>query len=256
MRGLSASRLLEVWERAERRSPVERALTLVRAGREGEAAGAAAAPPPAARLPLGTRDTLLLELRERTLGSEMRAWDYCPCCGVTIDFTLEADDVRGPAPAGPLVDRLAAADGWEVELKLVDSDDLAAAARAGSVEEARRVLVERCVLAAWRDGEPAGPADLPEDVLLAVAARMEELDPQAERPLALACPHCGETWLALFDIASYFWEEVRAQAERLLYDVHVLARYYGWTEREVLAISPLRRQFYLEQASPKEPQQA
>jgi hypothetical protein len=239
---------------------VERALALVEAGREGEPAGAAASDDAArddlARLPLGTRDALLLELRERTLGAEMGAWVFCPCCGVTIDFTIDVEDVRGPAPAGPLVDRLAAADGWEVELRLADSDDLAVASRAATVEEARGRLVERCVVAAWHDGEPVAAAELPEEALAAVAARMEELDPQAERPLALHCPHCGERWLALFDVASFFWEEVRAQAQRLLYDIHVLARYYGWSEREVLALTPLRRQFYLEQASPQQPQQA
>lgn len=251
MRGLSAPRLLEAWERAERRSPVERAVTLLAAATEGDGAESAAE---LRGLPLGTRDALLLELRERTLGTEMRAWDYCPCCGVTIDFTLDVADVRGPAPEGQLVERLAVADGWEVELRLPDSDDFAAAGAAGSVEEARLRLVERCVLAAWREGAAVAAGELPEEVVAAVAARMEELDPQAERPLALACPHCGERWLALFDIASFLWDEVRSQAQRLLYDVHVLSRYYGWSEREVLALSPLRRQFYLEQASPQQPE--
>jgi hypothetical protein len=37
-------------------------------------------------------------------------------------------------------------------------------------------------------------------------------------------------------------------ARRLLYDVHALASAYGWSEDEVLAVSPARRRCYLEMA--------
>jgi hypothetical protein len=34
----------------------------------------------------------------------------------------------------------------------------------------------------------------------------------------------------------------------MLYDVHALASAYGWREADVLAMSPMRRQVYLELA--------
>jgi hypothetical protein len=49
-----------------------------------------------------------------------------------------------------------------------------------------------------------------------------------------------------FDIASYFWDEINAWANRILREVHILASRYGWSERDILALSPWRRQFYLD----------
>jgi len=40
--------------------------------------------------------------------------------------------------------------------------------------------------------------------------------------------------------------EARDWAQRILADVNVLARAYGWSEREILSLSPTRRRHYLE----------
>ena len=48
-----------------------------------------------------------------------------------------------------------------------------------------------------------------------------------------------------FDIGAFFWSEIDAWAGRILQQVHVLASAYGWSERDVLALSPVRRQLYL-----------
>jgi hypothetical protein len=42
---------------------------------------------------------------------------------------------------------------------------------------------------------------------------------------------------------------VQAAAERVLLDVHALARAYGWTESEVLRLTPARRSAYLQMAA-------
>ncbi len=80
----------------------------------------------------------------------------------------------------------------------------------------------------------------------AVAARLAEADPGARIDLAVDCPGCGAAWSAPFDIVSFLWAEVDACARRLVGDVHALASAYGWTEDDVLALSPARREAYLE----------
>ena len=75
---------------------------------------------------------------------------------------------------------------------------------------------------------------------------MSAADPQADVELALACQSCGATWSAPFDIAGFLWAEIHAWAQQLLRDVHLLARAYGWREPDVLALSPVRRNLYLE----------
>jgi hypothetical protein len=74
---------------------------------------------------------------------------------------------------------------------------------------------------------------------------MEEADPLAAIQLALSCPECGYQWQATFDIESFFWSEINAWANRTLHEVHALASRYGWCERDILAMSPWRRQAYL-----------
>jgi hypothetical protein len=62
----------------------------------------------------------------------------------------------------------------------------------------------------------------------------------------LNCSSCGHKWEAPFDIVAFFWTEINAAAHGLLREVHALASAYGWTESEILALSPARRRCYLE----------
>jgi hypothetical protein len=64
----------------------------------------------------------------------------------------------------------------------------------------------------------------------------------------LTCPSCQEPWEVTLDIVTYLWDEIAAEARRLIYEVDVLARAYGWREADVLAMTPQRRQAYLELA--------
>jgi hypothetical protein len=246
MQGLSAAKILEAWERGQGRSSVERALALLAAGLPSSR------PADLAELSLGRRDLLLLRLRELTLGSTLKGYANCPRCGVTIDFSVLVDDVWFPAPrlaAGEQGERLTTADGWEVEFRLPNSRDLAAAAGCRGVEEARGLLLGRTIVAARHRGREVAAGELPPEVVAAVAERLEACDPQAETPLALACARCGHRWQLLLDIAAFLWSEVAALAERLLLDVHALARFYGWSEAEIIAMSAARREFYLEHAA-------
>ena len=100
------------------------------------------------------------------------------------------------------------------------------------------MLLERC----------AGSAELSGEERAAVAAALAEADPLAEVLVDVACPACGEEFVADLDIGAFVWADVRARAQRLLLEVDALARAYGWTEVEVLALGERRRAAYLELA--------
>jgi hypothetical protein len=51
---------------------------------------------------------------------------------------------------------------------------------------------------------------------------------------------------AALDPGALLWDDVQAYARGVLGQVHSLARAYGWTESEVLSLSPRRRAAYLE----------
>ena len=97
------------------------------------------------------------------------------------------------------------------------------------------------------EGE-VGPSALPADVRAALARAMAESDPLAEVLVAVSCPACETVFAADLDLGAFVWAELRAHAQRLLREVDVLARAYGWTEADVLALDDRRRGAYLELA--------
>jgi hypothetical protein len=255
MRTLSAAELLEAWDRGCLETPLIRPLAVLAAACDVPAAGLAAAS-------LGHRDSLLLALRERTFGRWLDGLATCPGCAEELQVALAVDDSRAPGngtdPAeDPAADMASAgpfrleANGYHVVVRVPDSRDAAAAAAAASVAvdgpaTARSVLLDRSVTASDQTGKPVPAAELPEDVVDAAVACMAEADPQADVRLAVTCPSCGATWEVPFDPGSFLWSEVEAWARRTVLEVHQLAAAYGWTEADVLALGPRRRQAYLE----------
>ena len=78
------------------------------------------------------------------------------------------------------------------------------------------------------------------------AELLQQADPQADLQLALRCPDCGHEWQPPFDIARFLWQELHGWALHLLREVDTLAQAYHWAEADILAMSPRRRQAYLE----------
>jgi len=130
--------------------------------------------------------------------------------------------------------------------RLPTSPDLMAAIGQGAAAGRSALILERCLLSVEQGGAPVGSDKLPTEVAAAIARRMAEVDPLADIQLELTCPSCEHRWRSVFDIVSFLWAELEVWAWRILSDVHTLASAYGWRERDILTLSPTRRQFYLE----------
>ena len=242
MRALSSSELLSVWERGWAQSPGQQALTLLASACPDVPADALG------RLSVGRRDALLLTLRERLFGSLLVGLAVCQNCGQRLELTFGAGEIRATQAEEPAETLSLNADGYRVEFRLPNSHDLVAVSDCPDGPSARGLLLDRCLLRASRNGELTVPDQLPASLVQAVTQRMAAADPQADVSLALACPHCRHQWQAAFDIVSFLWSEINAWAQRILREVHVLASAYGWREADILALSPTRRQLYLELA--------
>lgn len=239
MRPLAEAELLSVWEQGLSQPPDRQALLLL----------AAACPETPvqtlAELSIGQRDAGLLTLREWLFGAEVVALAVCPACREQVELNFTVADIRvHPPRLEPIPPQSITAAGYEVSFRLPNSLDLAALVGVGGVAAARRLLLNRCLIEASYQGR-AVEEDLPLEALAAVESRMSEVDPQVEVQLALACPACAGEWSAVFDIVSFFWQEITAWAYRTLRQVHHLALAYGWREADILALSPWKRQFYL-----------
>ena len=240
MRALSATQILDLWEEGHASLPFERAVSLL-----------AAAAPDTVReelelLSIGRRDARLLELREWAFGSSLEMTASCPLCKQALEMVLPIRALRTP-PASEEPEGRIAMDDYAASFRPPNTRDLAACDGLDP-EEGRRVLLNGCILEASRAGKTVSAQELPNEVLSAVEERMAAIDPQADVLLDFACADCHEGWSEAFDIVSFFWAEIDAWARNLLLEVNVLARAFGWSEKEILGMSAARRQIYFAMA--------
>jgi hypothetical protein len=239
MRPFSASDIVRLWEEGQAQHALDRALTLLSAAWPELTRAQLAA------LDVGARDARLLRLREWTVGPVLECYAECPACRTQLEFQVTTSALLSTVTEEPRRQELEVA-GIMVHYRLPDSHDLAAAVRCADTDEARRMLVRRCVLKAT-EGELLLSADaLPEGVLTALCERMEVEASAADVRMSLECPSCRHGWQGAIDIVEFFWKELSAEARRLLREVHLLARAYCWSEESILAMRPQRRQYYLE----------
>jgi hypothetical protein len=241
MTALATADLLGAWEEAAARPDADRPLALLAVGApeltEEERGG----------LPIGARDARLLALLEHAFGTRLAAVVRCPSCDAELEFELDTSALRLPA-AADTDDETLRVDDFEVCYRLPDALAVHHAAGEPTVAAARAALLQHCIASVRRDGAAVDLGAVPEEVLERVESAMSERDPQADVSVALSCAECGHGWEAAFDVARFLWAELDQWARRLLADVAILAAAFGWTETEVLRLTALRREAYLELA--------
>lgn len=258
---MDTSTLLSLWELGSTQPPIQRGLGLLATAWPERSMDAWA------QQPIGRRDGALLQLRERLFGTRLEGLAACPHCGERVELAFATTDLQavggaagqGDTGTGDGTGREAQiqveAEGYAVTCRVPNSLDVLASAALPAPQQ-RAALMQRCVISAVRaGGVSAGDAAaetevpvtaMPETLVATLAQRLAAADPQAATELALRCPGCRHQWSLAFDILSYLWGEIEDWAQRLLRDVHALASAYGWSERDILAMSPRRRRLYLD----------
>ena len=202
-----------------------------------------------ARTP-GERNTGLLALHAQCFGGAMALLSHCPACGAASEFDVDSAALAQalPAAAAPASTHRLEWQGHSIEFRLPDAADIVAEADAFDEDSFTQAMLQRCVLACTHDGRALTPRELPAPALDALSRQMEALDPAASVSFALACPRCAARWDAGLDVGQALWQQVQSAAERLLLEVDALARCYGWSEPQVLQLTPTRRAAYLQMA--------
>lgn len=237
---VTAAELLAVWEKGIDGAMFERALLLLEAvlGESRENL---------AELTIGQRDLRLLKLREMLFGRALPCLTVCPACHEPLELNLDSDDLRVAKETHyEQALHTLTIDGLTLEYRLPNSFDLSATSSALDSNNAREILLERCLLTACDGDNEVAYNALQPKVLDALATAMAEVDPQSHLELTLTCPSCEQNWSTVFDITSYLWSEIQNWAMRTLREVYLLASAFGWREADILALSPLRRQLYLQ----------
>lgn len=229
---MNTGELLDLWQLGLGRTAVEQGLQL-----------ASRVCSTSERDSVGLRNDRILQWRKKVFGAQVSAVSTCPLCSTLVEVGFSTDSL--PIAEGGGIHKFATA-GLEFSFRLPNSLDLAYLLRFTDEEEAERALLGRCVLGVRRGKRTVAIGKVPTAAIDALCERMEELDPSAAQRVRLECPNCSHQWVSLFDVTSFVWRELSGLARRSLREIHDLACSYGWTEGEILALSPGRRHMYLE----------
>lgn len=190
--------------------------------------------------PVGERTAALLALLRESEGAEAIAPSVrCEAagCGARLEIELPhaAFAVAPPASEAIAIDRDA---GEHLVLRRPTGEDLRAwrTLRPTSREQALMAMLTTLSIA----GEPH-----PGDAARAAEA-LAEADPLVAFSVFCACPACGHEAEREVDLEGLALQRLAAHQRALLHDVHALASRYGWSESEILALTPARRARYLE----------
>jgi hypothetical protein len=231
---MTESMLMQLWERGYAASPLERTVMM------SSVVEPRMSIEETLDLPLGTRDLRLIALRRSRFGDEVVSMVSCPHCQAQIELSF---DLRQLASVGATTLAAPFEVAWEdrsLRLRCPSTRDVLAA----STGEAPEVqLLSRCVEGS--DGEWGTALAESEALRSFLGARIEERDPLGMIEFEMQCTECGQRATTLFDIGRFLWAEIDAWCQRLLSDIHSIARAYGWSEPEILALGPWRRQVYL-----------
>lgn len=238
MQALGNMEMLEILERGGSRSHPERALVMLAAGCPNQPEDSLL------QLSLGERDRLLLALRRHTFGNLLQGVTDCPSCKSDLTVDLDIDHLLSASPIDEKEFTTSIA-GYELRFRPPNSEDLLAVLDSSPSDVHPFLTLAQRVLRAIRGGTELPATALPPEVLNRATELIEASDPAAELRLTMQCPDCGSAVSIVFDIVSFFWSEISAHVRRLLAEVHILASAYGWSEQEILRLSPWRRAAYL-----------
>jgi hypothetical protein len=242
---LTATELLEVWEYSLNQTLLQKTLHLLSLACPDIDSDSIA------KLSIGERDSRLLLFREWMFGSRLSNVADCPRCSERSEWEINIGDIRLQSSHNQISSKefTFEVDDFRIRFRLPNSVDISEVIVNSAEETDPLTLLSRCILEAHCKDKAFSVDNLPDHVLKALNHRMEEEDPQADIKMTLTCPYCSHKWDAQFDIASYLWTEIDNWAERTLLSIHKLAKAYGWSEQNILNISPVRRQFYLRLAN-------
>lgn len=228
---MTQAEILDLWEAGRLLGPLDRAvLAASLASRDKQSA---------ADWPLGERNRSLARLHCEAFGGLLRGYTACHGCGEKLEFEFDGHTVAAsPALPEQPASQLIPVGRWL--FRLPTSRDLAIAATESGEQAAARRLVSSC----YSGPEPA--SDWTNEDMEIIGERLSEADPLAEILLHFDCPSCSASFDESLDLGGFVWAEIQAQATRIFQEVHALASAYGWSESEILALSPARRRAYVD----------
>ncbi|WP_444997845.1 T4 family baseplate hub assembly chaperone [Aliikangiella sp. IMCC44359] len=241
MSQLSAEKLLAAWEQGLDRPILEKVMILLMASYPE------IKPDTFLNMSIGQRDQYLFKLRQSLFGQQLFNSVNCPQCEERLEWENKVSDFLAVEnDFSKLQDSLfIEVEGYKVFFRLPNSIDISSVLLINDLNLSEQYLLQKCIKKSEYQGSECKLEDLPEKIYQELSQAIERLDSQAEILINLKCPECSHQWDVVFDIANYIWSDLNDWSVQMLQSIYRLAAAYGWSEKEILSLSPLRRQLYL-----------
>lgn len=193
------------------------------------AVDSAGTPLAAEELPLTDYECALAALRQAELGDTMSAAHACPRCGERMELSFSLAEL------------------------LVEVRHAAEAAATPRLQGTPGTQLPSAGDAARYEGDPDAPARLLANWMPANAtaaqrrkadAALDQAMPLLSRSIEAPCAACSGTIYTQFHLPGFVMTELIWRTRSVFEDVHVLARGYGWSERQILDLPRSRRRRY------------
>lgn len=186
--------------------------------------------------PVSLRTAALLQITALT--EQLSALPFsaeCTLCGERFEFDLGLTELVAGQDFQPELH--IEVHGQALRLRRATGTDLREwrAARPANAQQAQQLMLDSLLL----EGEVAAE-QLPE-----LSAAIAQADPLAAFAVACQCPGCGADREVDIDLDAAALSRLQHRQRALLREIHTLARHYGWSEAQVLAIPASRRAQYL-----------
>lgn len=233
------SLLLDIWDQGSNLHAIDRALLLVTQARTDIPVDIIA------DLSHGFINKTLIQMQLELFGNQMNAIVSCSNCQESLELSLDLQTI---------LQQLSALDNEALysscihfnkhRFRLPNSRDLAVISQRPDFADCALDLLQRC----WISKPDSLPPST--EMMDAVAALMEEIDPALDINCNLVCEHCNFLNSYPLDMGNYLWQEIENFAKNLLREIHLLASSYGWSEQAILALTQKRRQLYVNMVMP------
>ncbi len=241
MQAVTTADLLAYWESNINRPGIQRGIALLCLAYPGLNYQEAAS------LTIGERDSRLFQIREWMFGRNIRNMADCPRCNCRVEWESDLQDITRQLSESTYSTGTCQleTDDYSLQFRLPDSNDIAAAISTKNKSNEIMHLLEKIVLECRFRGQPCEIENLTEEIIEMTGTKIAEADPFFDITMNLSCTECSHQWNIPFDILSYIWIEINNWALHIFQEVALLARTFGWSEREIISMTPARRQVYL-----------
>jgi hypothetical protein len=196
------------------------------------------------QLTVGDRIALMLGIRRMAFGDKLNCTLSCPMCKELMSMDLSVSKFLSPSMQEPRSEYSVNVGDFLLKMRPLTGADLESLfvndIRSSSREKER--LARSCIISS----DPPLPDSLNDDFIAMLSSKLEEVDPQSDIVLNLACPSCRESFQTQFNAEDFVFREIDSRLNLLETEVHWIAFAYHWSEESILSLSLKSRKRYVD----------